>query len=116
MTREKTITVTVCNNCGDDISYPEPCLQCGKNYCHDCSKSMVVDYSHGVYVCGSGDGRYCKTCDRRLREAEGSEPLHAAYIAIEDLKREQLQWGKSFEERRKNAEAHLASFARRMNR
>lgn len=67
MKAETKIIGTFCDWCnalvGEYSGYS--CHTCGKDACYDCAKKQTVEYSHGVYCSGSGDGRYCKECDKK---------------------------------------------------
>lgn len=56
------------DECGATDSYMPSCLGCGREFCYECRKIKTIDYQHGVFVCGSGDGIYCKPCDLKMSE------------------------------------------------
>lgn len=101
------IEATFCDNCGAD-TYPHACRKCGAEYCYQCAAKPEIGtvYKHGVYVCGSGDGFYCRPCDIELSESK-SDPLHEAYVAVRTLRDEVTAFGEDFEARKKIAEQHL---------
>lgn len=95
----------LCDECGKE-TYGAVCLLCGKDWCYDCEKLHVVEYTHAVYFHGSGDGHYCKGCDSKLL-LSGKDKLHNAYRGIERLKLELEAWSKDFERRKTEAENAL---------
>lgn len=106
---KKTVTkeTIVCDSCGKDCgswaSYQ--CLGCRKHYCYECGQNAVVKYSHGVYFSGSGDGEYCKECDRKAL-ANGDE-LHAAYLKIQSIREGMAATSKEWDSKREEAESNL---------
>ena len=92
-----------CDFCGEDAW--NGCLHCGKDICYECRKTHAKEYSHGVYVGGSGDGVYCNDCDNELKR--GNNPLHAAYRKIEALKNEAKGFYAGFKVRSEEAERVL---------
>lgn len=107
-----TVEQLVCDICKKNEAYTwDNCIGCGKAFCHVCAKTHAKKYTHGVHFSGGGDGVYCLECDAKLRE--GKDPLHAAFVAIDLLKREGSEWYASFDLRRKAAEARLKSLQER---
>lgn len=98
-------TKTLCDVCGKE-TYGGHCLLCGVDHCYGCSKKLGKTYHHAVSFNGSYDGYYCITCDSELRTTR-SNPLHNAYIQIENLREEQRIYRKDFEKRSKKAESYL---------
>ena len=97
----------MCDVCGKD-AYGYSCLKCGIEHCWECSKKLGKIYHHAVSFSGSGDGYYCLNCDSLMRVERGN-PLHNAYIQIENLRDEQNAYFKDFERRSKKAEEYLQS-------
>jgi hypothetical protein len=90
--------VSFCDKCGKEDEYLTKCLSCGEEYCYECRTKHLKEYAHGIHVAGSGDGYYCKKCDKKLAESK-EEPLHNAYVTIQDLKKEEEQWYANFRKR-----------------
>jgi len=102
--------VTCCDHCSKE-TYVTACMRCGKEHCWECRKTEGVEYHHGVYVSGSGDGYYCSECDSILTKA-GDNERHSAYRAVMSLRREVDVWGTDFQRRKKDAETRLAAAAK----
>ena len=97
----------ICDFCKVNKAYEfNSCLRCGKDICYDCSKTHAKEYSHGVYVGGSGDGQYCNDCDAILTRTR-EDDLHNAYRLIKSLRDEQEAWYSDFNKRSDKAEAIL---------
>ena len=79
---KKTIKKEVlsCDRCNKENYYLTPCMLCGEEMCSDCREKHGKNYNYGVYVCGSGDGFYCKPCDAKLTKS-GDDKRHNAYRA-----------------------------------
>jgi len=101
----REVRVTLCDNCGNDVGYANPCLRCAKVYCYECAKTKVVNYTHAVNLSGSGDGRYCLPCDTFLMDHP--EPLHTAYLRIANLRSSQKRMYEEWEALSKKAEVEL---------
>jgi hypothetical protein len=101
-----TLTVQghVCDSCGKQAPYVQTCLKCGAEHCHLCDDTQGVRYSHGVHFGGSGDGYYCKPCDRELLK-NGADELHTAFVLVESLRQEEKRFSKDFRRRADEAEA-----------
>jgi len=106
MKKKVMIEQTFCDVCGKETSGYNSCISCGKEFCYDCMKTHAVEYSHGVYISGSGDGLYCFECDNMLRRS--TDPLHRAYRKIETLRYELVSFSEAFEARKTTAEKELA--------
>ena len=78
------------------------CLECKTDFCYGCSRTYTKEYHHGVHFSGSGDGRYCLTCDAKL--AASRDQLYLAYKTIESLRDEEAGWAARFTKRMKEAE------------
>lgn len=104
MRKKVTEEQNCCDFCGKADCY-EKCLGCGKDVCHDCQKKQGIEYRHGVYFSGSGDGFYCFPCDSVARQTK--DPMHAAYLLIQRLRDELNGWSKDFRERQQAAEKAL---------
>ena len=104
---KKTLSkeVTVCDQCNKE-AYVETCLKCGAEFCYDCRKTCGVEYPHGVYFSGSGDGFYCNKCDSELK-ATGVDPLHSAYLKVKYLRDENTSFARNFKARTNDAEAEI---------
>lgn len=107
-----TITkeVRLCDKCKAESPYPDVCLRCGIELCHDCAKKHGHEYPHSIFCSGSGDGFYCKACDQKLAIL-GTDKRHNAYAAIQTLRAECESWNASFDKRRKAAEELLKSLS-----
>lgn len=105
---KKTIEIVadICDVCGEQCDYSDPCLACGVEHCYECKKTLGKEYRHSVYVSGSGDGYYCNDCDRKLT-ISGRDSLHAAYWRIESLRHEKKAWYQDFQRRAEDAEKIL---------
>jgi hypothetical protein len=86
MTREKTVTVTICDGCGVDCDYPHTCIECGKNFCYECSRTKATEYQHAVHFRGSDDGLFCHPCEEKLMNRP--TPIFAAFLKIKNLRSE----------------------------
>lgn len=104
---KKTISkeVSFCDQCGKE-TYVAACQCCGVDHCWECRKEYGTEYTHAVCVSGSGDGYYCKMCDRKLSNS-GSDPLHNAYSEIASLRKESNLWNSDFRIRSTHAEEFL---------
>ena len=90
-----------CDFCGKESYQWQTCLGCNDNVCHDCG----IEYPHGVYASGSGDGLYCLPCDRILRS--NGDKLHAAYRKITSLRNEIEGFEQDFRKREEEAGKEL---------
>lgn len=121
MTREKTITVTVCDGCGGDCDHPYACLRCGKSFCYSClgqdgeiGDKQAVVYRHSVNAMGSGDGTYCRECDLGLTARTMiDDGVHEVYCRIANLRTQSEFWNKAWSLRAKEAEMELAILQKR---
>ena len=95
-----------CDCCGRQEDYVATCMRCGKEHCYTCRKTEGVEYSHGVYVTGTGDGYYCVECDAALT-LKGDNARHKAYRRVASLRLEAKAWDAEFERRRVEAEKSL---------
>lgn len=104
---KKTISKDVhfCDSCTKELDYPTKCMGCSNEYCYECRKTKCVDYPHGVYFSGTGDGLYCKPCDDRLGQIGDKRIL--AYRKIQTLRKESEAWGEDFNHRKNEAESEL---------
>lgn len=98
--------VIVCDKCGAQESYMNECMTCGTEFCYECWKKHGKEYSHGVYLRGSGDGYYCNPCDAKLTKS-GADKRHSAYRVIESLRSELEAWTTDFKGRQEKAEKAL---------
>lgn len=105
MTREKTITVTICDGCGKDCDYPHKCMECGKAFCYSCQESKVSKYNHAVHFAGSGDGEYCLPCETKMLDKPSE--LFSAYLVIRRLRKEEAAFYADFKARAEVAEMAL---------
>ena len=82
---KKTITkeVEVCDFCGSEDAYYK-CLECGVYMCSGCLDEKGVEYKHAVHFSGTGDGTYCKPCDKKLSQS-GDDLLHFDYVILSEL-------------------------------
>jgi len=99
---------TLCDFCGAE-TWGSTCNGCSKDICYDCMGKHAVEYNHGVYFAGSGDGLYCHECDTALTTS--GDPKLQAYKAIKALRAEEKGWHEDFRIRAEKAEAHLKTFA-----
>ena len=97
-----TREVDCCDRCESE-SFLTHCKECNTAHCYDCRKEFGVGYQQGLYVQGSDDGYYCRTCDNELTKS-GADELHAAYLGIKRLRLELDAWSCDFERRKKKAE------------
>lgn len=110
---KKTISreVNVCDFCNSEADCYHRCRLCKKDVCYTCKDGCVgIEYRHGVYMQGSGDGFYCSACDAKARKS--GDKLHAAYLAVQCLRNEAAGWGADFDKRRKAAEEVLDKLER----
>lgn len=106
MARKQTIKeVTICDACGSDQCFRDNCLGCGVEHCYECHKKLGVEYQHGVYLQGSGDGYYCNRCEANKDII--ATPLHKAYATIRNIREQHDRFYIDFDNRRKAAEAEL---------
>ncbi len=105
MKKKVIIEQSFCDICGKEASGYQSCAVCGKEFCYECVKVEAVEYKHGVYFSGSGDGLYCLQCDSDA--SKNGDTLHLAYRKIQALKHESIGIGKDFDLRRTEAEAIL---------
>lgn len=106
MKAKKELDGYQCDGCGEFCVYMQECTgECGKHFCYDCGKEKFINYSHGIYVGGSGDGHFCGECHERLKDS----PILNAYQEIAELKRERDEFSWDFDKRRDAAEKKLAS-------
>jgi len=96
--------VSICDHCGKE-EYTEPCLRCGIEHCWECRETQGIEYRHSVHFQGTGDGYYCRACDKYLKEHK--DILHSAYLAIKKLKNEEKEFYDDFKKRVDEAEEHL---------
>jgi hypothetical protein len=106
----KTVTEKreYCDICKKRVAWYH-CLACNKAYCYECGKTEAVEYNHGVFFAGSGDGHYCKECDHDLSlcpACEGFE-LHDAYLNIQALREENDKFYADFKKRSDAAERRI---------
>jgi hypothetical protein len=106
MKKSKVVETAVCDSCGKDEGYACACLHCNKDFCYECRKAKSVDYPHGVYFSGSGDGLYCKPCDQALK-ASGANRRHTAYLQVRALRNESERFYADFKARSEAAEAEV---------
>lgn len=109
MKRMELREVHECESCHKTDTYANACLECGKEFCWDCTKTNGTDYKCGVWSSGSGDGFYCSDCDAALISS-GDDKRHNAYRAIQRLKAEAEVWSKDFKKRADAVEAILKEF------
>lgn len=103
--------VSLCDFCESQENCYHYCRLCGKDVCYKCRGGCVgVEYRHGVYIQGSGDGFYCQSCDVAARKA--NDKLHAAYLVVQCLRNEAAGWSADFDKRRKAAEEVLDKLER----
>lgn len=76
---------TFCDYCQAMVDYSQSCDTCGKDACYECSKKQNIDYQHGVYMSGSGDGRYCKACDAKHNQS-GTDPVWNAFQRVKRVR------------------------------
>lgn len=96
-----------CESCHKIDSYASSvCLDCGKEFCWECSEKNGTKYRYGIWGSGSGDGYYCKDCDIKLIES-GEDKKHNAYRLIQRLQLETIAWNKDFKIRADAAEKAL---------
>jgi len=100
-----TVEAHVCDGCGAQ-TYVTPCLHCDVEHCWECRKKLGREYAHAVYFAGSGDGYYCKSCDGELSR-NGSDPLHNAYVEIQQVRDDRIAADRRFKELGDKAEANL---------
>jgi hypothetical protein len=104
----KTVEASICDFCGTDRSVFFHCCACGKDACWDCHNKVGVEYKHGVYCGGSGDGYYCHDCD-----ATDKSPLHSAYQGIRSLRLEEQDFYQDFRKRVNEAESLMKGLLER---
>lgn len=94
--------ITVCDCCGEEAPFAAyHCGSCGTEHCYKCADREGVRYPHAVHVSGSGDGYYCRDCDKKLL---GKDELHNAYRAIKALRDESEGYWSEFKKRQAKAE------------
>lgn len=81
----KRVTVTVCDFCGKSHEFMQQCHTCGKDACFSCQKDHMASYAHEVYCSGSGDGHYCRSCDKKHRDS-GKDNVWNAFKNIQNLR------------------------------
>ncbi len=104
MKKVVNVETHVCDACGKQQGYIDHCLHCGVEHCYECKPTHGIDYKHGVYFSGSGDGYYCTPCDRKLT-THGGDKRHTAYRTILALRNEVMGWNEDFKRRMDAAEA-----------
>ena len=72
---------TFCDYCNAITDYSYKCDTCGKDACYECNKKQNIEYHHGVYVSGSGDGTYCKACDAKHLK-DGTDLVYNAFQRV----------------------------------
>lgn len=100
--------VHACDVCGAEHDWPQVCMKCGKELCYNCRDKEGVTYECAVFHSGSGDGFYCKPCDKELTKSR-SDKKHNAYRCIQSLRDEQEGWSTDFRKRTKVAEELVQS-------
>ena len=109
MKKDVLVTKHFCDVCGAESESWNCCDHCAKDFCYDCRKKHMVEYTHSVFFSGSSDGRYCLECDNTL--AHNGDKRHAAYKVVESLKRENKGFYVDFKERAEAAEKAVKSFS-----
>jgi hypothetical protein len=97
--------VEFCDGCNAE-TYVTACMKCGVDHCWQCQEKWGVEYAHGVYVKGSGDGYWCKPCDVQMSES-GSDELYLAYVAIRQVRDEMIAFNAEWSQRKDAAESRL---------
>lgn len=97
--------VQICDHCRKE-TYCDTCLNCGVEHCWECRKTDGVEYTHAIYVSGSGDGYYCNSCNSELLQNHSNDVFNA-YLVIADLKQEAKRWNRDFKTRSDKAETLL---------
>lgn len=105
--------IEICDVCREaEANRWSKCDRCGNAFCYECRKTGGVEYAHGVYSGGSGDGFYCAECNSALIKS-GKDPIFNAFQVIMALRSEIKFVNDSIEARRVVAEATLKTAQRR---
>lgn len=110
MKRMVTKEQSFCDACSKESPGYYSCDECKTDFCYECAETSTVKYSHGVGFSGSGDGMYCRPCDKALLER--GDAKHRAYLMIKSLRDEETGWYERFKKRVSDAEAHLAALSK----
>lgn len=105
MKRTIQVEVNVCQNCDKETDYQYECDSCGNAYCFDCYKKCGQEYSHGLYISGSGDGFFCTAC--LLAPQKYTKELLEAYQRIAALRIESQAYSEDISKRAKALESKI---------
>ncbi len=98
-----TKEVHFCDVCGRKQYISRKCRKCGAEMCSHCWETHGTTYPLNVYFSNGNDGHYCNLCDSKL-SADRSDPLHAAYLKVQELRLELERWNADFTAQTKDAE------------
>src|SRR4030095_4349741 len=102
----QTIEIDICDNCGKESDLGQSCRSCGYHACWTCRRGRLVEYSTRTFGSTSLDSSYCLPCDIELCETK-ADPIHQAYVALQELRGEWQRMEENFSMRQQAAEATM---------
>jgi hypothetical protein len=95
--------VIVCDVCGEEVVIGYRCEVCGKDFCYNRCKDLIIVYPHSTYASGYGDGIFCRDCEAEL--LKNPTPRFKALQHITRLRYESALWHDQYKQKEDLANA-----------